>query len=161
MTIQRVKRISRELRPGVLDHLTFAQAVAWQVNEFKKATGIPCQLAFQNVDDLQLTPKAANALFRALQEALTNIMRHAEATEVAVALEKTDTHVMLKVQDNGKGITNKEIPDPQSFGLIGMRERIHRLNGIIEIRSDASSGTAIICTIPLAQLGPQPKELKI
>ncbi len=149
LTMQRVKRISRELRPGVLDHLNFAQAVAWQVNEFEKKSGIPCQLALRNTEDLHPAPQAANALFRALQEALTNIIRHAEATKVIVALEKTDAHVVLKVQDNGKGITKKEMAGSQSFGLLGMRERIHHLNGSIEIKSGANQGTAIMCTIPI------------
>jgi signal transduction histidine kinase len=132
----------------VLDHLTFPQAVAWQVDEFMKTTGIPCLLAIRNAEELQLAPHAANALFRVLQEALTNIIRHAEATKVVVALEKADAHVRLEIQDNGKGLTTKEMADPQSFGLIGMRERIHHLNGKIEINSGASSGTAIVCTIP-------------
>jgi signal transduction histidine kinase len=151
LTMQRVKKISQELRPSVLDHLTFSQAVAWQIDEFKKTTGIACRLALRNAEDLQLPPNAANALFRVLQEALTNIMRHAEATKVIVALEKTGAHVMLEIQDNGKGITNKEMADPRSFGLIGMRERIHHLNGNIEINSGASEGTTIVCTIPLKQ----------
>jgi signal transduction histidine kinase len=151
LTIQRVKRISQELRPSVLDHLTFPQAVSWQIDEFMKTTGISCQLAIRNAEDLQLTPDAANALFRVLQEALTNIIRHAEAKQVSVSMEKTGAHVVLKIQDNGKGIANKEMADPQSFGLIGMRERIHHLNGHIEIKSGASSGTAIVCTIPLKQ----------
>ncbi len=151
LTIQRVKRISQELRPSVLDHLTFPQAVAWQIDEFMKTTGISCQLAIRNAEDLQLPPNAANALFRVLQEALTNIIRHAEAKQVSVSMEKTDAYVVLEIQDNGKGITNHEMADPQSFGLIGMRERIHHLNGQIEIKSGASSGTTIVCTIPTTQ----------
>lgn len=157
MTMQRVKRISQELRPGVLDHFTFAQAVDWQVNEFKKTTGISCRLAIRNVEDLKLAPNAANALFRVLQEALTNIIRHAEATKVVVSLKKTDAHLELKIQDNGKGLSNKEMADPQAFGLIGMRERIHHLNGKIGIMGGASSGTEIICTIPLTSQG-EPNE---
>jgi len=158
LTIQRVKRISQELRPSVLDHLTFPQAVSWQINEFMKTTGIACQLAIPNTEDLQLPPNAANALFRVLQEALTNIIRHAEATKVIVVLEKTGAHVRLKIQDNGKGLTNQEMADPQSFGLIGMRERIHHLNGNIAINSGANQGTAIVCTIPTTKTSRNQKE---
>ncbi len=149
LTMQRVKRISQELRPSVLDHLTFSQAVAWQSEEFMRTTGISCRLALGNAVELQLAPHAANALYRVLQEALTNIIRHAEATQVVVALEKTAAHVALKIQDNGKGMKQPEMAAPQSFGLIGMRERIHHLHGNIEINSGKNQGTTIICTIPL------------
>jgi signal transduction histidine kinase len=148
LTIQRVKKISQELRPSVLDHLTFPQAVTWQIDEFMKTTGISCRLAIRNAEDLQLIPNVSNAIFRVLQEALTNIIRHAEATKVIVALEKTDAHVRLEIQDNGKGITNEEMANPQSFGLIGMRERIHYLDGHIEINSGRHQAT-IVCTIPI------------
>jgi signal transduction histidine kinase len=150
LTIQRVKRISQELRPSVLDHLSFAQAVAWQVDEFIKKAGIPCQLSIHNADNLKLTREVSNALFRVLQEALTNIIRHAEATQVRVELEKTNAHVALKVQDNGKGMTQKEMTDPRSFGLIGMRERVHRLKGNLKIVSNYRQGTAIIASVPFA-----------
>ncbi len=108
LTIQRVKRISQELRPSVLDHLTFPQAVAWQIDEFTKKTGIPCRLSINNEDNLKLTRDVSNALFRVLQETLTNVIRHAEATQVRVELEKTNEHVVLKVQDNGKGMLQQK-----------------------------------------------------
>ncbi|MGH7452124.1 MAG: sensor histidine kinase [bacterium] len=149
LTIQRVKRISQELRPSVLDHLIFLQAVAWQVDEFTKKTGIPCRLSINNEDNLKLTREVSNALFRVLQETLTNVIRHAEATQVRVDLEKTNAHVVLKVQDNGKGMTHKEKTDPRSFGLIGMRERVHRLKGNLEIVSNTQRGTTIIASVPL------------
>jgi signal transduction histidine kinase len=149
LTIQRVKRISQELRPSVLDHLTFPQAVAWQIDEFTKKTGMPCRLSINPEDNLKLTREVSNALFRVLQETLTNVIRHAEATQVSVELEKTNEHVVLKVQDNGKGMTDKEMTAPRSFGLIGMRERVHHLKGNLEIISNTRQGTTIIASVPL------------
>ena len=149
LTIQRVKRISQELRPSVLDHLTFAQAVAWQVKDFMKTTGIESQMASQNAEELALPRPAANALFRVLQEALTNVIRHAKATKVLVALEKNETQAILEIRDNGKGMPDPAVVAPHSFGLLGMRERIHHLQGKIEIKSSANQGTTIVCTIPL------------
>jgi signal transduction histidine kinase len=149
LTIQRVKRISQELRPSVLDHLTFPQAVTWQVDEFTKKSGIPCRLSITDEDNLKLTREVSNALFRVLQETLTNVIRHAEATQVSVDLEKTNAHVVLKVRDNGKGMTHKEMTDPRCFGLIGMRERVHHLKGNLKIVSNFRQGTTIIASVPL------------
>lgn len=147
--IQRVGKIAQDLRPPVLNHLTLVQAIAWQVEEFMKTSGVTCQLSLQNIEHLDFPPHITTALFRVLQEVLTNVLRHAEATQVAVALENIGAHVKLKIQDNGKGFTNKEIDDPQSLGIIGMRERINQVKGNIEIRSGMHQGTTIVCTIPL------------
>ncbi|MGH7491315.1 MAG: 7TM diverse intracellular signaling domain-containing protein [bacterium] len=148
LTLQRVKKISQELRPSVLDHLTFPQAVSWQIEEFRGKTGISCELAMKNIHDLRLAIHTASALFRVLQEALTNIVRHAGATQVRVDLERMEDHLILRIQDNGKGITQEEMADSQSFGLIGMRERIRRIEGTIAITGSNNQGTTIVCTIP-------------
>jgi PAS domain S-box-containing protein len=148
LTLQRVKKISQELRPSVLDHLSFPQALSWQIEEFRGKTGISCQLSIKNIDDLRLPIHTSSALFRVLQEALTNIVRHAEATQVKVELERMDDHLTLRIQDNGKGVTQKQMTDSRSFGLIGMRERIRRLEGTITITSSDHQGTRIVCTIP-------------
>ncbi len=148
LTLRRVKRISQELRPSVLDHLSFPQSVTWQVEEFMAKTGISCSLAFENAEDLRLSREASGALFRVLQEALTNVLRHAEATSVKVGFKKTDDQVTLKIEDNGKGMTPAEKVDTKSFGLIGMRERIRRLEGTITITSSKNQGTTIVCEIP-------------
>jgi len=152
LTMQRVRRISQDLRPSVLDHLTFAQAVSWQVNDFMNTMGIVSEFRMHNAKDLQLPAPVASALFRVLQEALTNVIRHAKATQVAVVLEKTDTHVLLQIHDNGQGMPTPAPNAPQSFGLLGMRERLHHLHGSISINSVAGRGMTIACTIPLSQI---------
>ena len=121
-TIQTVKRISTDLRPGLLDDLGLSAAIEWQLEEFQKRTGIRCRIII-DPGDVTFDRDRNTALFRIFQETLTNIARHAEATEVSVSLKLKDGQIELKVQDNGRGITEKELAHPKSFGLIGMRER--------------------------------------
>lgn len=154
LTLQRVKRISQELRPSVLEHLAFADAAAWQTETFTAKYGIPCDLILENVEDLKLKREVANELFRVLQEALTNIVRHAAATHVEVRLEKNPEHLSLTIQDNGVGMQSMETHASPTFGLLGMRERMHRLKGTLEIVSTAGRGTSIIAAIPLTNLEP-------
>ncbi len=152
LTIQRVKRISQELRPSVLEHLAFTDAVSWQVQSFIAKYGIPCELLMENVDDLKLSRPTSNELFRVLQEALTNIARHAEAAQVQVDLKKDQIRFSMSIRDDGKGMPSLEENTARTFGLLGMRERMHRLQGALEITSNAERGTTILATIPLTNL---------
>jgi len=146
-TIQEVRRISRELRPGVLDDLGLVAAIEWQTQEFQSRTGIKCQLNI--TPDLQLPdPACSTAVFRIFQEALTNVARHAQATEVRIGLAKRGRRLHLEVEDNGRGIQDRSPTAPKTFGLMGMRERVLPWGGKVEISSRKSGGT--IVTVAMA-----------
>ncbi len=148
MTIKSVKRIAAELRPGLLDDLGLAAAIEWQAGEFEKRTGISCDVNI-SPKDVIIDRDRSTAVFRIFQEAMTNVARHAKATSVSISLEKDDNRITLCVEDNGKGITKKQINDPRAFGLIGIRERVHFLSGEVDIRGIPNKGTSLVITIPL------------
>jgi signal transduction histidine kinase len=146
-TIHSVQRISSELRPGLLDDLGLSAAIEWQANEFRSRTNIQCKIIL-DPEDIILDRATSTAVFRIFQETLTNIARHANATRVEVMLKQKSGKVELAVYDNGKGITEKDISDPGSFGLIGMRERVHSLGGYLTIRGVLNEGTNVEVFIP-------------
>ena len=146
--IQTVKRISAALRPGILDDLGLVAAIEWQAEEFQNRTGINCRFAV-NPDDLTVDQDRSTAIFRIFQETLTNILRHAGASLVSVELLKEAGSLMLRVIDNGTGITEKQIHDPKSFGLIGMRERVHPWGGLVNIKGIPGRETTVEVRIPL------------
>ena len=146
-TIQTVQRISTDLRPGLLDDLGLSAAIEWQLGEFQKRTGITCELII-DPKDVTFDGDRNTALFRILQETLTNIARHAEATEVSVSLKQKDGQIELKVQDNGRGITEEELTHPKSFGLIGIRERAVIFGGDSNVKGFPGKGTTVTVKIP-------------
>ena len=141
-----VRRISAELRPGILDDLGLAAAIEWQVEEFTKRTGIPCELR-STLGHPQLERDLATALFRIFQEALTNIARHASASRVRVALDLERGRLKLEVEDDGVGVP--ENAGKTSLGLLGMRERARRLGGECDIRRLEPRGTLVRVAVPL------------
>jgi signal transduction histidine kinase len=149
-TVQTVRKITQELRPGILDDFGLLAAIEWQVQEFQKRSGIECQL-MSYVDEVRMPTESATAVFRVFQETLTNVMRHAGATRVEVTLEKYDGRLVLQIEDNGRGISERELHGAQSLGLLGMRERIHLLEGEIDIRGVANEGTLVVVKIPLTE----------
>jgi len=149
-TIQSVKRISSELRPGLLDDLGLTAAMEWMAEEFRDRTGIKCELSV-DPEEIILDEDVATAIFRIFQETLTNTTRHANATQVKVILEKKAGTLLLTVTDNGKGITEKQILEPESFGLIGMRERAYYLAGEFNIRGIRGKGTEVTVKIPVEE----------
>ncbi len=147
-TIQTVRRISSELRPGVLDHLGLVAALEWQATEFQNRTGIKCEVR-ADISEAALDQNLSTTLFRIFQETLTNIIRHAGATEVAVNLNEADGHIALEVRDNGRGISRADITNPRSMGLLGMRERAALLGGTFRIsRVKKDAGTRVNVSIP-------------
>jgi signal transduction histidine kinase len=147
-TIAMVRRIATELRPGVLDHLGLMAALEWQAADFQNRTGIRCRVV-SNVGRPLLDPDLSTAFFRIFQETLTNVIRHAGATEVTVRLREGDDHIMLEVKDNGRGITREELTNPKSLGLLGMRERAELLGGMLRIQPiTGGGGTRVTVTIP-------------
>jgi signal transduction histidine kinase len=149
-TIQTVKRISTELRPGVLDDLGLMAAVEWQMQEFQERTQIKCEFTAKD-EDINVDRDLATGIFRIFQEALTNVARHANATKVKVSLKERDGQLVLQVSDNGRGITAKQIVHPKSFGLIGMRERARSWNGSVKIEGISGKRTIVTVSIPLNQ----------
>ena len=147
-TIQTVKRISTELRPGLLDDLGLTAALEWQTEEFMKRTGIPCRLTI-HPEEMTVTGELSTAIFRIVQEALTNIMRHARATRVDVRFIQNNRHLELTIRDNGIGISPDQLNHPNSFGLIGIKERVQHLGGVVDIAGVPDGGTTIQLTVPL------------
>jgi len=151
-TVQTVQRISSELIPGVLDHLGLAEAIKWQVDRYRNRTGIIYDVNI-TTDNIDLDQNSSIAVFRIFQETLTNIVRHADATEVKVVLTEDDHALTLEVEDNGNGIHAEQITSPESVGLIGMRERARILGGKVNIAGMLEKGTAVKVTIPMNDKG--------
>jgi len=119
--INALRRIASDLRPSVLDDLGLAAAIEWHTQQFQARTGIivQCDCTPENVD---LTRAQSTAVFRIFQEALTNVLRHARATRVDITIKNEAGYFVLVIEDNGKGITEKEKTEAQSLGILGMRE---------------------------------------
>lgn len=143
-----VRKICTELRPGVLDDLGLTAAIEWQAREYQARTGIQCGLKVE-LDDLQVDSERSTALFRIFQEILTNVARHAEATNVSVVLERVGGKILLEVKDNGKGIEPDKIGGEKSLGLLGMRERALIMGGEVAIHGAPGKGTTVTVTMPL------------
>lgn len=152
-TIQTVRRIATELRPGILDSLGLVAAIEWQANEFHSRTGIPCVVT-SDVPDTPWDQDFTTVLFRIFQETLTNIIRHAKATRVEVRLAQEDGFVLLTVSDNGRGVSEEEIANTKSLGIVGMRERAMLIGGEVIIEGRSGRGTTVTVRAPLH--GPRP-----
>jgi PAS domain S-box-containing protein len=148
--IKTVRRISTELRPGMLDDLGLAASIEWQARDFEKRTGIVCAVSVATDD--QTIPRAQSlALFRIFQESLTNVARHASAQYIEVKFSTTPHLLSLEVHDDGRGIKAQEIAGNHSLGLLGMRERAKRLGGTFDIQGLPGDGTIIKVSIPITQ----------
>ncbi|MDF3059256.1 MAG: response regulator receiver sensor signal transduction histidine kinase [Rariglobus sp.] len=147
-TINTVRRISTELRPGILDSLGLVAAIEWQASEFQTRTGITCNVTI-TVSETLWDQDFTTAFFRIFQETLTNIIRHAKATRVEVKLDAENGSLVLTVADNGRGITEEEMTNTRSIGLIGMRERAALVGGDIGFQSAPGKGTTVTVRIPL------------
>jgi PAS domain S-box-containing protein len=148
--IRTVRKISTDLRPGILDELGVAAAIEWMAKDFQNRTGIGCKVTIQAVDKISDTARAT-AIFRIVQEALTNVMRHAAASQVNVSLEKKDDTLIVEVRDNGIGIMEGWISDSKSHGLIGVRERVLLLGGETVISGKPGEGTLVRVTLPMGK----------
>jgi PAS domain S-box-containing protein len=137
-----VKALSTELRPGVLDKFGLAAAIEWQCEEFSRRMQIKCSCNVPE-QELSLSNEISTALFRILQEALTNVAVHSQATAVELTLKVDGSRVTLTIADNGRGITEDEIQAPASLGLLGMRERVEFLKGSFTVTGKSGKGTTI------------------
>jgi PAS domain S-box-containing protein len=146
-SIQAVRRIATELRPGMLDDLGLVATIEWAGEEFESRTGIKCRLDLPR-GDIAIDPERATAIFRIFQETLTNVARHAEASEVEVRMAKGDGDLTLEVHDNGKGISEDKLLSGKSLGILGMRERAMLLGGELTISGPPGNGTTVRVRIP-------------
>jgi len=146
-TIDAVHRISLDLRPSMLDFGIVA-ALEWQIKEFEKQNGIAASFSCTE-KEIDLHLDHATALFRIFQEALTNIAKHAHASQVNVRLQRLRREIVLTIADNGGGIAQSDRSKPQSFGLRGMSERAQALGGTMTLSQPAGGGTVVTIKIKL------------
>jgi PAS domain S-box-containing protein len=148
-TIDEVRRISAELRPAILDQVGLGAALSWKAQELEKRTPLACIVDSSLAPDAKLDRALASAVFRVFQEALTNVVRHANATRVDVRLAERDGFLVLEVRDDGRGITQDEIDNPHSLGLLGIRERVRRFGGSVTFEPGQPRGTVVTLLAPL------------
>jgi len=150
--IKTVQKISTQLRPAVLEILGLAAAVDWQALNFQKTSGIPCHREIQLSTSI-INRKVKTALFRILQEGLTNVIRHSEATRVGISLKEKGDWLVLTIRDNGRGITADQLNDVSSIGIRGMRERAFALGGQVRVFGRKNEGVTVMARIPLSISG--------
>ncbi len=153
-TVAAVRRIATELRPLMLDDLGLFATIEWLANDFSRRTGIAVDLTLPEAE-FEVDSQLSTALFRVLQESLTNVARHAGADRARVALSVSEHDIQLLVQDNGKGIGPAPEDAPKTFGLLGMRERASMLGGELTVQSEAGAGTAIVMIVPRRARAPE------
>lgn len=146
-TMQIVRRIASELRPSVLDQLGLQAAIECLVEEATQRTGIAITLHAEEFP--RIPDEVASHAFRIIQEALTNVIRHSEATRVDVAVRRAGTTLILGVSDNGVGFAPDTLSGLHSLGLVGMRERALACGGVLMVQGKPGEGTSIVVTIPL------------
>ena len=142
-----VRRLASTLRPPALDHLGLGAAIELEAAAIARRTGVRCRIA-GSVGDDALTSEQTTAVFRIVQEALTNVVRHANASAVKISMRQTTRSTSLTIADNGRGINPKEVADPVSIGLLGMRERAQLIGAKLSISGRPGKGTAVVVTVP-------------
>lgn len=147
-TIQTVRRVATELRPGLLDDLGLSATIEWYCEDFENRTGIRCILE-AGPEEIVLDQARSIAIFRILQEALTNVARHAKADCVQVKIARNTHFFRMEIQDNGIGISPEQVNNPQNLGLVGLRERVYPFNGSIVFEGQPGKGTTVKVVIPL------------
>jgi signal transduction histidine kinase len=147
-TMRSVRKIATQLRPSLLDNLGLVSALEWQSREFEKNFGIHC--VFESLlMEPQFSTQQSNALFRIYQEALTNIARHANATQVDAVLSQEGEKFVLEIRDNGKGFRKEAMAGKKTLGLEGMNERALMIEGDFRIESTPGQGTYIHISTPI------------
>jgi PAS domain S-box-containing protein len=141
-TFQSMRHFATELRPGILDTLGLVPSIEWLGQGFEKRSGISCNVRI-NVREQMFEKDVSTNYFRICQEALTNIMKHAQATRVSIGIDQDAETLTMEISDNGKGILTENLENPFSLGLLGMRERARLIGGNLKIDSDPRLGTRI------------------
>ncbi len=153
-TISSVQRISAELRPAALDDFGLVAAIESEVNAFEERTGVECDLSIPD-DNVTLGADVDAAIYRIVQEAMTNVARHSDATRMEIRLRHRPEEMLVEIRDDGKGIAAEKVRDRASLGIAGMRERARRIGGTVEVEGVEGHGTIVSVRIPLqaAQVG--------
>lgn len=151
-TIRDVQRISSELRPRLLDDLGLVAAIEWLSQEFSERMGIPCNFTQRNTQ-LCAGTACSTAIFRIVQESLTNICRHAQASRVEITLDCSRGEAFLRIVDDGIGIRKDHLSSEESLGLLGIMERAHMCGGKADIFGEPGNGTTVIAVIPCSEVG--------
>lgn len=141
------RRVIEELRPTLLDNMGLVAAVRWQVNETCMRAGLHCACHFPDTEPV-VDPQIAIALFRVVQEALANVVKHARAQSVDVTLDVCETHLLLVVADDGKGIDPTALRTPQAHGIAGMNHRMSAVGGTLQVTRAADGGTQVRALVP-------------
>lgn len=152
-TAKAVQRISAELRPSILDDLGLIAAIESEARLFEERTAVECEVSTPP-DGLSLESAASSAVYRIVQEALTNVARHSDATRVEIRLRQRGEEILLELRDDGRGISPAEIHDPRSLGLIGIRERAALLGGSVQIEGVPGRGTIVSVRLPRERHSP-------
>ena len=150
--VSAVQLIATELRPSMLDDLGLVPAIESEARLFEARTGIECDLSMPD-DAIRLDRATATAMYRIVQEALTNVFRHSNATRVELRLRQRERELLLEVRDDGRGITAGEINNPSSIGLIGIRERAQIIGGTAEFQGVPGRGTIVSIRVPAGESG--------
>ncbi len=153
--MDRARNLAMALTPNILGDLGLVGMIEWEARNFEARTGVACQFTAA-AGELGLEKDRAIALFRIVQEALTNIIRHARASRVEIRLQRTPDNLELEVRDNGAGISRAAARDPRAMGLLGMRERALMCGGAVEISGRPGQGTTVRFTMPLVEPGGRP-----
>ena len=146
-TIEKVQRLSSQLRPRMLDDLGLTAAIEWLGGDFSRRTRIRCKVTVE-LTESRIGGNSTTVIFRMVQEALTNVERHAKASAVVVELREVQERIEIRVKDNGVGIAEEQADGPKSFGLIGIKERAQGLDGEVSIRGKPGKGTTVAISIP-------------
>lgn len=149
-TINSARQISEELRPAELDFLGLVPALKAEAQRFYARTGIQCEVECEKGESA-LAEEPALAVIRILQEALRNVYLHADATKARIKFTESEKKCVLEVRDEGSGVTEEEINNPNSLGLLGMRERAERVGGWLNVTGSARRGTTVMAVIPLVK----------
>jgi signal transduction histidine kinase len=152
-TVKSVQRISSELRPSILDDLGLAAAIESEARSFEERTGIECEVSLPD-EAGRVSSVVATAVYRIIQEALTNVARHSNAARVELRVRFRDSDVLVEVRDDGRGITSQEVGSARSLGLIGIRERAELVRGTARFEGIAGRGTIVSIRIPMPETTP-------
>ena len=155
--MQTVQRIASDLHPMVLDDLGISEAIEWQIREFQEKTGIQCILRLQP-SHINMNPDQSTVVFRIFQESLTNVARHADAEKILIHFFQNEDQISLTIEDNGKGITQAQIYNEKSMGILGMRERARLWGGELRISGNPGKGTFVKLRIPILNHAGKDKE---
>lgn len=147
--IETARRVSINLRPNVLDNLGLYGAIEWLIREFEQRTNIKCSLKSALSNLSCINKHHETSIFRIIQEVFINITRHSEATRVDIELLENESDIVITIKDNGIGITESQMFNPESFGIIGMNERAQQLGGKLKIQGSSMQGSVVTLKIPL------------